>query len=73
MRHVGRAAGADGRDRDERFDSDPAASSNASGPDRFYRLPGGCVTYDYSVAARTDPDLTAAADAALGFLPRTNS
>ena len=54
----------------ERFDSDPAASSDASGPDRFYRLPGGCVTYDYSVAARTDPDLTAAADAALGFLPR---
>ena len=54
----------------ERFDSDPAASSDASGPDRFYRLPGGCVTYDYSVAARTDPELTAAADAALGFLPR---
>ena len=54
----------------ERFDSDPAASSGASGPDRFYRLPGGCVTYDYSVAARTDPELTAAADGALGFLPR---
>jgi len=54
----------------ERFDSDPAASSGASGPDRFYRLPGGCVTYDYSVLARTDPELTAAADSALGFLPR---
>jgi len=54
----------------ERFDSDPAASSGASGPDRFYRLPGGCVTYDYSVRARTDPELTAAADGALGFFPR---
>jgi tRNA A-37 threonylcarbamoyl transferase component Bud32/membrane-associated phospholipid phosphatase len=54
----------------ERFDSDPAGSSGASGPDRFYRLPGGCVTYDYSVPARTDPELTAAADGALGFLPR---
>ena len=32
----------------ERFDNDPAASSGGSGPDRFYRLPGGCVTYDYS-------------------------
>jgi hypothetical protein len=54
----------------ERFDSEPAASSGASGPDRFYRLPGGCATYDYSARARTDPELTAAADAALGFLPR---
>jgi tRNA A-37 threonylcarbamoyl transferase component Bud32 len=54
----------------ERFDNDRAASSGGSGPDRFYRLPGGCVTYDYSVAARTDPDLTAATDDALGLLPR---
>jgi tRNA A-37 threonylcarbamoyl transferase component Bud32 len=54
----------------ERFDSDPASSSGASGPDRFYRLPGGCVTYDYSVPAPTDPELTAAADGALGFLRR---
>ena len=54
----------------ERFDDDAAASSGRSGPDRFYRLPGGCVTYDYSVPARTDPELTAAADGALGFLAR---
>jgi tRNA A-37 threonylcarbamoyl transferase component Bud32 len=54
----------------ERFDDDAAASSGGSGPDRFYRLPGGCVTYDYSVPARTDPELTAAADGALGFLAR---
>ena len=54
----------------ERFDNDAAASSGGSGPDRFYRLPGGCVTYAYSVPARTDPELTAAADGALGFLPR---
>jgi hypothetical protein len=54
----------------ERFDIEPAVSGRGSGPDRFYRLPGGCVTYDYSAAARTDPELTAAADGALGFLPR---
>jgi hypothetical protein len=54
----------------ERFDSDPAGSTGASGPDTFYRLPGGCVTYDYSVPARIDPELIAAADDALGFLPR---
>jgi tRNA A-37 threonylcarbamoyl transferase component Bud32/membrane-associated phospholipid phosphatase len=54
----------------ERFDSDPAGPSGASGPGRFYRFPGGCVTYDYSLPARADPELTAAADGALGFLPR---
>jgi hypothetical protein len=54
----------------ERFDSDAAASSGGSGPDRFYRLPGGCVTYDYSVPARTDPELAASVDGALGFLAR---
>lgn len=54
----------------ERFDVDAAATSGGSGPDRFYRLPGGCVTYDYSVAARSDPQLTAAADGALSFLAR---
>jgi tRNA A-37 threonylcarbamoyl transferase component Bud32/membrane-associated phospholipid phosphatase len=53
-----------------RFDDDSAASTGGSGPDRFYRLPGGCVTYDYSAAARTDPELTAAAEGALSFLAR---
>jgi tRNA A-37 threonylcarbamoyl transferase component Bud32 len=54
----------------ERFDNDRAASNGGTGPDRLYRLPGGCVTYAYSVPAGTDPELTAAADGALGFLPR---
>jgi tRNA A-37 threonylcarbamoyl transferase component Bud32 len=54
----------------ERFDKDTAAPSGGSGPDRFYRFPGGCVTYAYSSRARTDPTFTADADAALGFLPR---
>jgi tRNA A-37 threonylcarbamoyl transferase component Bud32 len=54
----------------QRFDNDAAAPSG--GPDRFYRLPGGCVTYDYSAPARTDPELTAAADGALSFLPRND-
>jgi tRNA A-37 threonylcarbamoyl transferase component Bud32 len=54
----------------ERFDNARAASRGGSGPDRFYRLPGGCVTYDYSVSARIDPTLIAAADGALGFLSR---
>ena len=50
----------------ERFDADPAGS----GPDRFYRFPGGCVSYDYADDARTDPELIAAADGAVGFLAR---
>jgi hypothetical protein len=54
----------------ERFDNAGAASTGGSGPDRFYRLPGGCVTYDYSRSARIDPTLIAAADGALGFLSR---
>jgi tRNA A-37 threonylcarbamoyl transferase component Bud32/membrane-associated phospholipid phosphatase len=54
----------------ERFDADAAASSGGSGPDRFYRLPGGCVTYGYSAPARTDPELITSADGALGFLAR---
>jgi hypothetical protein len=54
----------------ERFDANTAASSDGSGPDRFYRLPGGCVTYDYSIPALTDPALTASVDGALGFLAR---
>jgi tRNA A-37 threonylcarbamoyl transferase component Bud32 len=54
----------------ERFDVDPAASSSGSGPDRFYRLPGGCVTYDFSGPARTDSELTASVGDALGFLAR---
>jgi hypothetical protein len=52
----------------DRFDDDAAASRG--GPDRFYRLAGGCVTYDYSDSARTDPELIAAVDEALGFLAR---
>jgi len=54
----------------ERFDTDAADSTGGSGPDRFYRFPGGCVTYDYSAAARTDPELVAALTGALSFLPR---
>ena len=67
LRHVERAAGGDGRVRDgtlrrRGLERDPAY--------RFYRFPGGCVTYDYSASARTDPELIAAADGALGFLAR---
>jgi hypothetical protein len=49
----------------DRLDLDAASRSL-----RFYRFPGGCVTYDYSVPARTDPELITAVDGALGFLPR---
>ena len=49
---------------------DAAASSGGSEPDRFSRLPGGCVTYDYSIPARDDPEITEAIDDALGFLAR---
>ena len=50
----------------ERFD----AAAGETGPDRFYRFPGGCVSYDYSAAARTDPEFTAATDGALSLLSR---
>ena len=53
----------------DRLDRDGAAARG--GPDRFYRLPGGCVSYDFSAAARTDPELVTAAADALGFLART--
>ena len=54
----------------ERFDSDPAASERRIRARPLLPSPRRCVTYDYSVAARTDPELTAATDGALGFLPR---
>ena len=49
---------------------DAAASSGGSEPDRFSRLPGGCVAYDYSIPARDDPEIIEAIDDALGFLAR---
>ena len=63
LRHGERAAGGDGRGGDGTLRRRPATY-------RFYRFPGGCVTYDYSDDARTDPELIAAADGALGFLAR---
>jgi tRNA A-37 threonylcarbamoyl transferase component Bud32 len=55
----------------ERFDGD-AAAGGGSGSDRFYRLPGACVTYDYSVPASTDPEHIASVESALGFLARAD-
>ena len=45
----------------ERFDA---------GPQRIYRFPGGCVTYEFSGSARGDRQLQALADATLDFVPR---
>ena len=45
----------------ERFDA---------GPQRLYRFPGGCVTYEFSGSARGDRQLQALADATLDFVPR---
>ena len=42
----------------------------SGGGERFYRLPGGCVTYDYSASALADPELVAAVEESLGFLSR---
>jgi PAP2 superfamily len=53
----------------ERFDR-AGGSAGAAGPDRFYRFPGGCVTYDYGTSRLSGPELTAAVDSALAFLPR---
>jgi len=50
----------------QRFDDDTAES----GPRRFYRFPGGCVTYDFFPSTRNDPELMTAVDAALDFVPR---
>ncbi|HEY6746977.1 MAG TPA: phosphatase PAP2 family protein [Mycobacteriales bacterium] len=41
-----------------------------SGPRRFYRFPGGCVTYEFSESAGGNRELVALADATLGFVPR---
>ena len=54
----------------ERFDVDAAVTERRVRALSLLPLPGGCVTYDYSVAVRTDPELTAAADGALSFLAR---
>jgi hypothetical protein len=56
----------------ERFDNDRAASSGGSRPDRFYRLPVGCVTYEFSTGARTDPQFVADAAGAVGLLARND-
>ena len=45
----------------ERFDA---------GPQRIYRFPGGCVTYEFSGSTRGDRQLQALADATLDFVPR---
>ena len=50
----------------QRFDAGPSGQ----GPDRFYRFPGGCVTYEFSEPAGQDRDLVALAGTALAFVPR---
>jgi tRNA A-37 threonylcarbamoyl transferase component Bud32/membrane-associated phospholipid phosphatase len=54
----------------ERLDSNDAASGSGSGVDRFYRFPGGCVSYDFSFPSQHATELSADAEAALGFLAR---
>ena len=53
----------------QRFD-DAVQSNQGSRPRRFYRFPGGCVTYDFSPSSRSDPKLIALADSALTFVAR---
>jgi hypothetical protein len=45
-------------------------SSGGSRVDRFYRFAGGCASYDFSFPVRNAAELSADAEAALGFLPR---
>jgi membrane-associated phospholipid phosphatase/tRNA A-37 threonylcarbamoyl transferase component Bud32 len=54
----------------QRFDDDGIQSGDGSRPRRFYRFPGGCVTYEFSSATRNDRTLLAQADSALAFVPR---
>ncbi len=53
----------------QRFD-DAVQSNQGSRPRRFYRFPGGCVTYDFSPSSRSDSKLMALADSALTFVAR---
>jgi membrane-associated phospholipid phosphatase len=39
---------------------------------RFYRFPGGCVTYDFRFLPRASPVLALAVDSALAFQPRSS-
>jgi hypothetical protein len=54
----------------QRFDNEQVVTRAGSGPERVYRFPGGCVTYDYSLAGGDASALTAEADEALAFLSR---
>jgi len=51
----------------ERFDD---TGSSGRAPRRFYRFPGGCVTYEFSREAAGDRGLIDLAQAALGFVDR---
>ncbi|HST64497.1 MAG TPA: phosphatase PAP2 family protein [Mycobacteriales bacterium] len=50
----------------QRFEDDGSGSR----PRRFYRFPGGCITYEFSAATRTDRTLLAQADSALAVVGR---
>ena len=54
----------------ERLDNQDATSDGGSSVDRFYRFPGGCVSYDYSFPSKNVAELEADAEEALGFLQR---
>jgi hypothetical protein len=54
----------------QRFDEDAVGADQGSRPRRYYRFPGGCVTYNFSPSTRSDPELTALAESALAFVPR---
>jgi hypothetical protein len=53
----------------QRFDDDAVGSSQGISR-RFYRFPGGCVTYGLSPSTRRDPELAALTDSVLAFVPR---
>jgi tRNA A-37 threonylcarbamoyl transferase component Bud32 len=55
--------------RGQRFDGDSRSGQDTRSR-RFYRFPGGCVTYEFLQAAQKDSHLVTLADAALGFVPR---
>ena len=54
----------------QRFDDDAVGSNQGSRPRRFYRFPGGCVTYEFSRATRDDSRLVTLAESALAFVAR---
>jgi hypothetical protein len=55
----------------ERLDNTDTTSGGRSRSDRYYRFPGGCVSYDFAFPTRNAAELSTDAETALAFLNLT--